>query len=103
MTSATTMIATPAAPQTTPPSGAPAPSGSVSAPKKDNFFRTMTTEEYKAFSSVLADAPQPKKEAALAAAAAKQKEAAQQRYTEAGARRDAALAAKAAVAAAEEN
>ena len=59
----------PAAPRTTPPSGAPAPSGNVSAPKKDNFFRTMTTEEYKAFSSVLADAPQPKKEAAIAAAA----------------------------------
>ena len=59
----------PAAPRTNPPSGAPAPSGSVSAPKKDDFFRTMTTEEYKAFSSVLADAPQPKKEAAIAAAA----------------------------------
>ncbi len=42
----------------------------VSAPaKKDSFFRTMTAEEYKAFSSVMADAPQPKKEAAIAAAA----------------------------------
>ena len=37
--------------------------------KKDNFFRTMTPEEYKTFSSALKDAPQPKKEAAIAAAA----------------------------------
>jgi len=37
-------------------------------PKKD-FFRTMTAEEYKTFSTVLQDAPQPKKEAAIATAA----------------------------------
>ena len=37
--------------------------------KKDSFFRTMTTEEYKVFSAALADAPQPKKEAAIATAA----------------------------------
>ena len=43
--------------------------GSQSAPKKDNFFRTMTPEEYKTFSTALKDAPQPKKEAAIAAAA----------------------------------
>jgi DNA mismatch repair protein MutL len=38
-------------------------------PKKDNFFRTMTTEEFKTFSTALQDAPQPKKEAAIATAA----------------------------------
>ena len=38
-------------------------------PKKDTFFRTMTAEEYKTFSSALKDAPQPKREAAAAAAA----------------------------------
>ena len=43
--------------------------GSQPAPKKDNFFRTMTPEEYKTFSTALKDAPQPKKEAAIAAAA----------------------------------
>ena len=38
-------------------------------PKKDNFFRTMTPEEFKTFSAAIQDAPQPKKEAAAAAAA----------------------------------
>ena len=38
-------------------------------PRKDNFFRTMTPEEYKTFSTALKDAPQPKKEAAAATAA----------------------------------
>ena len=42
------------------------PSGS---PKKEPFFRTMTAEEYKTFSTALKDAHQPKKEAAVAAAA----------------------------------
>ena len=37
--------------------------------RQDNFFRTMTTEEYKTFSTALQDAPQPKKEAAIATAA----------------------------------
>ena len=41
----------------------------VAAPKKDTFFRTMTTEEFKTFSAALSDAPQPKKEAAIATAA----------------------------------
>ena len=36
------------------------------APKKETFFRTMTAEEYKTFSTALKDAPQPKKEAAAA-------------------------------------
>ena len=61
------------APSPTPPiaSGgtmrASAPTNTAS--KKDNFFRTMTAEEYKTFSKVIADAPQPNKEAAMAAAA----------------------------------
>ena len=37
--------------------------------KKDAFFRTMTTDEYKQFSAALADAPQPKQEHAVATAA----------------------------------
>ena len=40
------------------------------APKKqENFFRTMTAEEYKTFSAALKDAPQPKPAAAIATAA----------------------------------
>ena len=34
--------------------------------KKESFFRTMSSEEYRTFSSALKDAPQPKKEAAAA-------------------------------------
>ena len=45
------------------------PEVKASAPKKDNFFRTMTPEEYKTFSTALKDAPQPKKEAAAATVA----------------------------------
>ena len=68
-------------PQSAPIAAAPVPprpaaqpvaatsSGSAAAPKKDNFFRTMTAEEYKHFSAAIADAPQPKKEAAAATAA----------------------------------
>ena len=40
----------------------------AAAPKQENFFRTMTAEEYKSFSTVLKDAPQPKKDAAVATA-----------------------------------
>ena len=36
---------------------------------KQNFFRTMTSEEYKTFSAAVKDAPQPRKEAAIATAA----------------------------------
>lgn len=52
-----------------PASQAPAPQEKITAPasKKDNFFRSMTAEEYKTFSTALKDAPQPKKEAAAAA------------------------------------
>ena len=38
----------------------------AAAPKKDSFFRTMSSEEYRTFSTALKDAPQPKKEAAAA-------------------------------------
>ena len=38
----------------------------TAAPKQQNFFRTMTPEEYKTFSTALKDSPQPKKEAAAA-------------------------------------
>ena len=60
------------------PQPAPAPAPTVkhaepmqaSAPaKKEPFFRTMTAEEFKNFSQVMAQAPQPKQEAATAAAA----------------------------------
>jgi DNA mismatch repair protein MutL len=57
-------------------SSIPSPTGSLpkaaapAAPqKKENFFRTMTTEEYKTFSQAIAKAPQPKHEAAIATAA----------------------------------
>ncbi|MGN1015613.1 MAG: DNA mismatch repair endonuclease MutL [Faecousia sp.] len=45
------------------------PSGEIRQappPRKEPFFRTMTPEEFKTFSSALKDAPQPKKEAAAA-------------------------------------
>ena len=48
--------------------GVAIPSKSALA-KKEPFFRTMTAEEYKTFSSALSDAPQPKPAAAIAAAA----------------------------------
>ena len=51
------------------PVAAPKPAPQM-PPKQQSFFRTMTTEEYKVFSGVLKDAPQPKKEAAAATAAA---------------------------------
>jgi len=41
----------------------------AAAPKQQNFFRTMTAEEYKTFHTAVKEAPQPKKEAAVAAAA----------------------------------
>ena len=42
--------------------------------KKEPFFRTMTTEEYKTFSSAIKDAPQPRKEAAAATVTAVQQQ-----------------------------
>ncbi len=40
--------------------------GTATPSKKENFFRTMTPEEYKHFSSAIADAPKPRQEAAAA-------------------------------------
>ena len=48
----------------------------AATPKQENFFRTMTAEEYKTFSSALKDAPQPKREAAIATAAKVERSAA---------------------------
>ena len=48
---------------------APPPAQKNAVPRQENFFRTMTTEEYKTFSAALKDAPQPKPEAAAATAA----------------------------------
>lgn len=57
---------TPKVPAYQPPPRQEAP---AAPSKKENFFRTMTPEEYKTFSAAVQDAPQPKKEAAAAAAA----------------------------------
>ena len=48
---------------------APPPVQKAAAPKQQNFFRTMTPEEYKTFSAAIADAPKPNPAAAAAAAA----------------------------------
>ena len=53
----------PVPPEKPTPSPEPKP-----AEKKEAFFRTMTTQEYKTFSAAMADAPKPKPEAAAAAA-----------------------------------
>ena len=45
---------------------APAKAEAKPAPKQENFFRTMTAQEYKNFTSAVQSAPQPKKEAAIA-------------------------------------
>ena len=62
-TVASTPVVTATKPVETPAKPAAAPA------KKDPFFRTMTTEEYKTFSTALEKAPQPKREAAVATAA----------------------------------
>ena len=53
----------------TKPVGADAHTGAskTATPKQDSFFRTMTAQEYKAFSQALESAPQPKPQAAIAA------------------------------------
>ena len=58
-------------PAPTPPAPAkPAAQPAAKAPKQENFFRTMTAEEYKTFSTVVKDAPKPSPLAAAATAAA---------------------------------
>ena len=48
----------------------PAAQPSAKAPRQENFFRTMTAEEYKTFSSAIKEAPKPSVSAAAATAAA---------------------------------
>ena len=48
----------------------PAVQPTAKAPKQDNFFRTMTAEEYKTFSTAVKEAPKPSPLAAAATAAA---------------------------------
>ena len=57
----------PAAPMPKPP--LPAAPKAV-APKQENFFRTMTAQEFKSFSAAIADAPKPSALTAAAVAAA---------------------------------
>ena len=52
------------------PTPAEKPAATATPAKQENFFRTMTAQEYKAFTSAVSSAPQPKKEAAIATAAA---------------------------------
>ena len=47
----------------------------TSAPKQENFFRTMTPQEFKNFSAAIAEAPKPSPLAAAAVAAAVEREA----------------------------
>ena len=67
------------APQTAggPKPAAQQPTPTKSAPRQD-FYRTMTPEEFKTFSAALEAAPRPKQEAAAAAAALVQKAAKEQ-------------------------
>ena len=48
----------------------PTQSPQKSAPKQQEFYRTMTASEFKAFSAAVQSAPQPRKETAVATAAA---------------------------------
>ena len=63
-----------------PPKSEPKPAAQpTQSPKpRQDFYRTMTPEEYKTFSAALADAPKPKPEAAAATATLVQKAAKEQ-------------------------
>ncbi len=52
------------------------PAAEPAAPPKQTFYRSMTAQEYKAFTQAMEQAPQPKKETAAAAAAAVERTAA---------------------------
>ena len=52
------------------PAPAPAPAKPAPAPKQENFFRTMSAQEYKNFATAVKDAPKPSPLAATAVAAA---------------------------------
>ena len=62
----TTVASTPVVTATKP---VETPAKPAAPAKRDPFFRTMTAEEYKTFSTALEKAPQPKREAAVATAA----------------------------------
>ena len=53
-----------------PATPAPAPTTAKPAPKQENFFRTMSAQEYKNFATAVKDAPKPSPLAATAVAAA---------------------------------
>ncbi len=61
---------TPDRPQMTFQPKAAAPVSIPAHKNQEGFFRTMTPQEYKTFSNVLSQAPQPNKESAIAAASA---------------------------------
>ncbi|MBR5617826.1 MAG: DNA mismatch repair endonuclease MutL [Oscillospiraceae bacterium] len=67
------------APQSAPATPPAAPGAAV--PKQENFFRTMTAQEYKTFSAALKDAPRPDPVAAAATAAKVERTAAPMRET----------------------
>ena len=50
------------------PPVAPTPQPKAPEAKQQNFFRTMTPQEFKSFTGAITDAPQPKKESAVATA-----------------------------------
>ena len=52
----------------------PAEKPAAAPMKQENFFRTMTAQEYKNFSTAVQSAPQPRKEAAVATAAILQRD-----------------------------
>ena len=56
--------------KTATPVSAPAPTVSKPAPKQENFFRTMSAQEYKNFAAAVKEAPKPSPLAAAAVAAA---------------------------------
>ena len=60
----------PAPPETKVPAYQPAAPAKPAAPKQETFFRTMTAEEYRNFSSAVRSAPQPNPAAAATAAKA---------------------------------
>jgi len=64
----------PAAPKQAPATPQPA-APKQAPPKQETFFRTMSAQEFKTFSTALQNAPQPKKEAAAATVAAIEKAA----------------------------
>ena len=60
---------TPPVPEKTPTAAQPTASVKTEPRKQESFFRTMTAEEYKTFSTAIKDAPKPKPEAAAATVA----------------------------------